>query len=362
MQDTIKIFFSEESNFNLLDISVNQQSVQYTKQDKSLVLTVDQHVGVNLLRIKLSAANESFEVVDVKINNVSLRMSLYLSYIDHNQRKYQPATSLTDVDQTWVLPFGSPVSFWLSLVTKKFKHSEFGKNLYERYNIYYPESRQVGSTFPKLIQDYFKYDFDFTVVDKATATWDDIPYLPLKVKLDTTEVYKEIMENLDYFYANKTPSGQMSYNTVDDPTVDPEHWAAWWFGRGSYYLDDVAKFPKFKKFLTDLNIKGTVATGAIVLTKPKSFVSPHVDDDFFHIANYDKISGCACIYIPISPAIGDANIKLAGVGTLPCEPLVFNNDRFVHGVYNDSSSLRVFMSMRVDPNLNSHLFDKETQL
>lgn len=362
MQDNIKIFFSAESDFTLLDISVNQQTIQYTKHGNCLELTVDQHVGVNLLRIQLLEAHEIFEVVDVKINNVSLRMSLYLSYIDCNQHKYQPATRLADINQTWVLPFGSPVSFWLSLVSKKFKHSEFGKNLYEQYNIYYPEPCHVSGTFPKLIQDYFNYDFDFTVVDKAKAGWDDIPYLPLKVNLDTTEVYKEILENLDYFYENKTPSGQMAYNTSDDPTVDPEHWAAWWFGRGSYYLDDVAKFPKFKKFLTDLDIKGTVATGAIVLTKPNSFVSPHVDDDFFHIANYDKISGCACIYIPISPVAGDANIKLAGVGILPCEPLVFNNDRFVHGVYNDSNSLRVFMSMRVDPNANSHLFDKTTQL
>lgn len=356
MQDIIKVYFNTELEFTDLLISVNKTAVNYQRSDDHLVVTVQQHLGVNILRIQLKESDQQFEVKNVKINDCSLRMCLYLSYTERHNQISQPDTVIKDTEQTWVLPYGSPISFWLSLVPKKFRNSEFGKNLYDKYLIYYPEPHSVPNSFPRLIQDYFNYDFDFTVVNRSTAQWADIPYLPLLVRPDPSKAYEEIIANLDFFYKNKTVAGQLKYNQADNTDLDPDHWAVWWFGRGKNYKDDLDELPEFRKFVTDLNIQGTMVTGFIAFTKPGSFASPHVDDIFLDREDYQKVSGCAQLYIPISPRCDDAEIKLAGVGILPHEPLVFNNDRFIHGVYNNSNKLRIFLSLRVDPNLNQHLF------
>lgn len=360
MIDNIKIFFNPDNHFTDLDITINKKSVEYVKHSNYLDVNINQHHGINILRIKLKSSNELFEITDVKVNDSGIRMGLYLSYVEDNGARLQPRTVLNTAEQTWVLPYGSPMSFWISLIHKKLGNNYFGKDFYKKYDIYYPEPIDVPGQYPQLIHDFFNYDFDFTVVDKTSAEWKDIPYLPLLKSVDTSKAFKEISDNIDYFFKNKYVSGQLAYNTLDDKDLDQDHWIIWWFGRTRDYTEDLTQFPKFKKFLQDLEIQGGTVKGFLAFTKPSSFASPHIDDMFLVHPEYVKISGCAQLYIPISPDVEHSDIKLAGVGVLPSGPIVFNNDRFVHGVYNNSDQMRIYLSLRVDPDANPHLFKKPT--
>ena len=142
---------ADDSDFKDLDIRVNEQQVEYNVSSNSVLICCDLDMGIHQLSLQLVNGTR-INIDDVQINSVGLRHTIYLGYVQTlSGDKLNPTTVLWDTSQKWILPFGNPVSYWISLTESKIQAGDWGKNLYEIYNIIYPRKIKIRSEFPQRI-------------------------------------------------------------------------------------------------------------------------------------------------------------------------------------------------------------------
>lgn len=350
-------FDAVNSKFDSLILTIDSNPVPYRIENNKIVINDNIEFGIHILRLQLTKDCNKLTITDVYVDGVGLRSSLYLSYLDTQGIKTQPATSLWTTDQVWVLPFGNPVSQWLTTVTNKIGLSKLGTDLYKLYNIYYPEPVVLPDSFPKLVRDFFYYDFDFTVVEKSNISSQTIPFYTIDA--DQTlmdEAYAEILENLDWFRERTYRPPQVDYNKKDTASLEDDHWAIFSYieknsETGQFEIQfDQAKFPALARLISSFKLTEQTR-GLIAITKPNSFAAPHMDPIRENAADDDW--GCCQIYIPL---IKDSMIKLAGVGVLPDQPMIINNVRYMHAIANNTQSLRVALTLKATTSKNRHIY------
>lgn len=339
-----------------LEIWLNDQKVNFTIQNKKIVADVH-FIGLAMLKIQ-SQNDSKIQFENVFVDDVSIRQFLFLSWVEKDHQKIQPCTELWEQNLTWYIPVSNPLSLLISVASEKFKKGDLGANLFEKYDIRYPESINVDSRYPKLVQDFYKYNFDFYVhkkIDKDTLyANNNVPYYVLNFKFDAQALYQELSSNHEYLVNEEfIKPFQLGYNQ-DDLGTNFDSKLNW---RTVYpyipkkdqtnSLDDFALDKNKLPLLFDLYQQlptDTIYHSFVSIMPPHSFIAPHID------ARKESLpQGCAQLYFALNPS-PDHFFKINSVGLVPLidQVVVVNNQHFTHAVVNQSSEPRYVIGCFAD--------------
>jgi hypothetical protein len=353
---TIHLFF-KESEFTTLNVCINNKGVEYTVQNNTIVIETDIEFGVHQLSVAIIQGHR-LDITDVHIDGASLRISIYLSYIDQGQQRMQPATVIWETDQIWRLPFGNPVSFWMELVYKKLNNGEFGKNLFDKYYIYYPDSIELDNTFPSVVRSFFKHNFDFVCLEKTTPM-SQLPYHPVNLVVNNEKKQLAISEincQKDWIQEQAHFIAQTQYNRTD-PNHDPsKEWIRIYLINGKTLVDP-KKFPAVYDLVDSMGLTD-IKIMYIGILPPGGYISPHKD----RVSSNPYENDLYCnLYIPLSWEQGNY-FKFSGTSIIhDSQPLIVNILDYVHSVVNTSNNeqnriiLGIRLSIKNNPNLISNV-------
>lgn len=340
-------------------IELNNQVTEFTLADNGIFINTDCEFGLHKLTIT-SLNDVRLEILQVFINGCSLRKMLYLGWIENSDhQKFQPGSVIWEANQTWHLPFGHPVSYWLELVESKFPNGMLGTNLYEKYWIYYPDRMIVDSDkFPKIIADFFLHNFNFVAIPKETAIAEQIPYVWYKKSIphDLLELAGcEVVKNVD---SGTTESyTQRRENQKEFGNKFNSNWNVTWLYKYGERLPLANDYPHVQAIIDLLDLDcWSVFIGKL---SPGDFIYPHVDDMNKSKPEYVNYQGCTQLYVPLVWPEGSF-IKFAGAGILPMnnELMVINNDTFTHSVVNTGNQPRYALGLRVHNKILNDCFVK----
>ena len=341
---TIKLFYT--SKYKLASdsfcILVNGKEVDYSIDQQTITLSVELDFGSHNLVILPQPHIGKFKIRfdNVQINSAALKHSLSLAY-SIRQGQMENTNMLSEYYPNWHLPFGNPVSWWLSETMNHFNTQYAGSNLTDNYQIFYPESTEIDQTFPTVVKDFFKYNFGFYSYDKKlnenplhqTA----VPFVRLpNLKYNEAQMLKEFTEHIHLF-----DQGEVNhyYNFYDADWNETLHKPFMVLRPIGDSLTEV--FPEFTRLLNSLLDDGIkISLSFIGVLPPGSFLPPHVDS-FYKPAEGYSHSGCCKIWIPIGWNPG-SYFKFDKIGLLPHEQgaHLINPHNFTHCTINQSSSPR----------------------
>jgi hypothetical protein len=250
---------------------------------------------------------------------------------------------LNDYHQNWNLPFGNPISWWLSECATKIPNNMYGQNLADTLEVHYPESIKVNDTYPALIQDFFNYNFGFYLYSKDLKNNPlnniKIPYVKIKLDYNEQELFQEFNKNIDVFNNNEYTPKQNTYNLKES---NLPMWEVYRTTLGPTQNYNPNIFPCYTKLLKFIESQGAViGLSFIALSKPGSFVAPHIDDYYNQVDFLPDQIGCCKIWVPIGWEDGNY-FKLNKVGLIPHNQgaYLFNANQFVHASVNQSNKHR----------------------
>ncbi len=361
MQSRLEIFYTAgKGDPSTVDICVNDQSVVYTVLSDRYVIECALVSGVHMLSIQLQQPGQ-IDILDVQLNGAGVRECLYLSYTQTPTERQQPCTALWDTDQTWYLPFGNPMSYWLDCVFARIPHHLIGQtNLYKHFDIWYATQKlQLPNSVTTVVQDFFKHDFGFTVLPKNKIDFAVHPIIPLNIDLSSTT---QIVEQFDQLALQpdqvKRYFTQDSYNKKENPNYDDllYYYVPFFYDSPAcpnYYPIPPDQMPALWDFVKQWDIKDIHRINIIVMP-PGGYSVPHrdvhVDTD---VRRYD---GCCQLYIPlVFPQ--DSYIKLSGVGLVDTtQANAINITEYTHCAVNNSDQIRTVLIIRCNIERNQHLF------
>ncbi len=349
----IEIFY-KESIFDELLIHVNYSIAEYTVFPDRVVVECKLDFGIHQLTVQL-AQGQRLNISDVRVNGASLRMMIYLSYIETSVgNKLQPATTLWENDQIWKLPFGNPVSFWQCLVYNKLSPGDFGTDLQERYHIYYPDSVDVDDKFPLIIQTFFKHNFDFACVKRNTPI-SQLPYYPIEIEMNhrlLNDAIAEIQLKHNWIVQNKHFVAQTVYNSAEFNQSPELDWIRLDLVLREKLVFARAEFPRLHDLIDSLGINDIKnifmgilpAGGCIAPHKDRTEKVPMYDNDkHFHV------------YVPLLWSPGNL-FKINGATILSDgKPYIINHMDYIHSLVNDSKQDRIILAIRAGVDANQHL-------
>ena len=338
-----------DSDFKDLDICINEQQVEYSVYNNSVLISCNLDMGIHQLSVQLINGTR-INIDDVRINSASLRHTIYLSYIQTaSGDKLNPSTVLWDNSQKWILPFGNPVSYWISLTTSKIQPGDWGKNLYEIYNIIYPSKIKIRSEFPQVVKDFFEHNFDFYC--KSAGSVNFLPQCKSNLDIsgyDIQALSDEIESNYQWFVENQRKVAQKYYNDREWPD-NYANWLSVTIYKDGKFVND--KLPLLQSFVKNLPINN-IQTVFVGILEPGAAVAPHCDKSPNHVPGKE---GCNRLYIPLKWSPKNY-LKFASGGLIDSAvPYIINNTDHVHALINASDQNRIILSIILDPEQNLHL-------
>jgi hypothetical protein len=340
----------------VLEICIDNKPIQYTISENKISADVD-FLGLAMLTVK-SLNDSKIKIANLYIDKVCIRQFLFLSWVEKDQQKIQPCTELWEPELTWNLPISNPLCLLINIANEKFETGDLGTNLYEKYDIFYPESIQVESYYPNIVKDFFKYNFDFYAhkripQDQLYANL-KTPYFCLDFEFDASGVHKELLDNYDYLLGEEfIKPFQLGYNQ-DDQGENFDSRANW---RTVYpYVPRPSRKNAIEDFALDKNklpllyqLYKSLPTDNIYhsyvsVMPPKSFIAPHID------IRKDLVPhGCTQMYFSLNPS-DDHFFKINSVGMVPLinKVVVINNQKYTHAVVNQSSEPRFVIGCFAD--------------
>lgn len=365
----LTLFFQTSCNIAVGDFNlfIDESPVQFEIVQNQLIVTTDLTVGVHLLKIR-SCSNKRIEFTDVQLDGASVRHSLYLSYLETNDKKIQPCTAFWETGQVWSLPFANPMSYWIQCVWNNLEVNIFGKDLQQEYNIFYPSKKiKLPGTFSTIVRDFFSYDFDFTVVPNRMTSLREHPIIPLNLDLtnagDLVREYESVKSLLAESNKIRKQFAQNQYNILEDRSWNPGGWYfVTFYGYNANkeahdYLISKDLVPLVWKQIQTWNIQDYV-TISIIGLEPGGYAAPHIDPSLFSQVNSYDYDGCCQLYIPLDVPV-DNYIKLAGAGLVDTShATAINITGYTHCAVNDSNRRRYVMAIRCNIEKNKHLIDR----
>jgi hypothetical protein len=342
-------FKSDDTDF-LSDIKINGITHQYQLVDNTINIPHTLNFGFHLLEISITSLSPTFnlEIVDAILDGVSVKQTLYTMFgLNSESKKYQTTIFNTQTEKLW-LPFINPIAYWIASCTDKIPPKCFASGLYERFDVYYPESIQVADHFPKTVKDFFLINLDFHLHEKTQDVYKNpkVPYVPISgIEYNESEVYKELINNLDYlkeharfplwnYYEKNETTSQILWSAIDLIVTTEEE-----YDLESKFKLDKNRVPQIYNLIKNLKLN-KIVHAFIGVMAPGRYASPHIDKYEGYDYIYEKFGGCSQIYIPINFKPGNL-FKLANVGLIPLDgPMLINNHNFVHSLINDSSEYR----------------------
>jgi len=340
--DKIIITFDAEDTPNF-DISLNSKPINFQIDSNNIIIDHSVLFGLNLLEITLLQGSEVI-LTDLTLNGVSNRQTLYLSYYENPDTS---STWITEQHPTLVVPFGNPMSWWLAECAKKIPNTYYGSNLYEKFDIFYGRSISIDETFPRLLQDFMKYNFGFHVNEKNNEILHNksLPWVKINLEYDEQRLLEEFLSNIELLENNYyTPKQNRYAKHKKDPDL-----ALWEVAMAIHSDQDksIIEFqeqdlPHFFKLIHQIESMGIEIIHAFIGTVyPNSYVAPHADDFYKNSSQYEGTPGCSQFFIPVGWK--DNNyFKFDNVGFLPYEQGAYlvNNSDFMHGSINNSDAVR----------------------
>lgn len=346
-------------------IKISGYDCTYRIDQNCVIVDCPVDLGIHILRVT-SKCNKHISIVNVIINDSTLRdRSFYFSYvIDSAGKRYQPRTDLLEKDSTWCLPFMNPLGNWIGVIGSKFfKHGEIGRDLSENYFIFYPESIELPSA-PPPIRDFFKYDFDFTVIPKTNELW-TFPYLKYKKKISKELIdnaYQELVNKIDQLDDMIVYNSTFKEDSQEFNVLEKEVWQR--IPLGSFDKSNpkdivkvpnpkqpLKKLPECRKLIEAID-ESDYMYSFIGILPPGAVGYPHIDDLYMGRSNSHEYQGCTQLYIPLNWPNG-CYVKLANAGILPLEngPVVWNPDMFTHSLTNLSDTTRYVLVIKASKNI-----------
>ncbi len=337
----LEIEFEEEITEDII-VCVDESIIDFQISYNKLVAELTLDIGIHLLSIKLKNSRK-VSIKDVLVNQTSVRQFLYLSWVEENKTKIQPCTDLWNSNQVWNIPISNPMSLLVSTAFEKFTDSDLGTNLYEKYDIYYPESVIINDSFPVLVKDFFKYNFDFHLHPKASVRNlfgnEQVPYFQFDYKYNEIEIYNELQNNIDYLLSYEKIPAQHRYNNSSDQkrwrTIFPYPYNNGVVQNVDDFILDKIKLPILYEFYKSLPIEN-IYLSFLGLLPAGGYIAPHKD-----FSNNDIPAGCRQLYFAVNGKSGNY-LKIHNVGLVPyCDrPTVLNNQSFTHSLVNQSNEPR----------------------
>lgn len=334
-----------------IDITIDNKSV--TWQAHNRLITIDNIVsGFHQLKIT-NLVEQRINVKKVVIDQCDLEKLLYLSWgtTVHGQI-FQPNTELWELGMTWTLPFGCPVSNWIDVVGKQIRNNLYGQNLYQHYHLYYPDSIDIDCTsIPTLVKDFYRYNFNFTAIDKNNIDLTKVPYIKYEKKIPENLLQNIIVD--------------IHKNITIDEVSALSNWKVWWLLKHNVNdmtvtVSDLDSYPSIQELINYLNLDALHCF--LGYLPPGTSIRPHIDDLNTHLQeHYPNYQGCTQLYIPLEWPLG-SSIKFAGVGLVPINkncPYVINTDYLTHAAVNTSDQGRWVLAIRCHQNIiKDCVFDK----
>jgi hypothetical protein len=332
-----------------VSIEIDNTAVDYNLTDSNITFDWEPDFGIHFLKIH-NQNPATLKIVDLFYNSDSLRHLLYLAYLNKDGEK---------VDSTWVkqddgaltIPIGYPLGWWYSICSRKFNNGDIGNDLYKKYQVFYPESIEIPKSYSTFMQEFFKYDFDFTVIPKEDITNPlhslTVPYVAVDLEYDEELLFKEFDSKQDLLFNGNYSPDQKKYNAqwklsmCVHMSLENQTNVNGWKETFIYEPDD---FPLLYRLLDQISNLGDVHIyhcfiGAV---DPGTRVDPHKDDINHSAAElgYD-VTGLCQMFIPIGWKEGNY-YKFGSVGLIDYShgPTISNNANYIHASINESSSTR----------------------
>ena len=320
-----------------VDVLVNNQSVEW--QSNNQYITVSNLVsGLHQLKI-INLVDQRINVKQVLVDGCNLEKLLYLSWATTaNGQRVQPNTELWESSMTWTLPVGCPLSNWIDVVGKQIRNNLYGQDLNNYYYLYYPNSIEITHpTVSPLVKDFYKYNYNFTAIDKHNVDLTQVPYMKYN-----REIPSALLENIVQDLHNNI--------TVDEVSAS-SNWKVWWLLKHNVQdmavtISELDRYPSIKQLLAHLKLDALHCF--LGYLPPGAAIHPHIDDVNVHLQeNYPSYQGCTQLYIPLEWPEG-SSIKFAGAGTVPMHqgPHVINADYLTHSAVNTGDQGRWVLAIR----------------
>jgi hypothetical protein len=333
-----------------LKIIINDSPVDFEIINSHIKILWYKQFGIHQLKL-VSQHNKRFGIKSVIVDCCDLRKLLHLSWVNDNQgNQLQPATDLWEQGQQWILPFGYPLSNWLTVNENKFRNGVYGNNLLENLWQWHPTGIALPDSFPQIIRDFFQFDFNYTTVDKNNFSLVDIPYMrytPEISKILIDRATEEITHNLNCMIEEGNDYGSFIKNQEEFDLANDDVWKILWLLRSGGPRKFTKEFSAVWELVDSLNVD--FITVFIGMLPPGGFIYPHVDDVNLNNPTYTQYQGCTQIYIPLKWPNGNY-IKFANAGTIGPEygPVVVNNQCFTHSAVNNSAEHRYVLAVRAN--------------
>ena len=302
--------------FNLTDLDKKMITVK-NNQEMSMV------PGWYLLSLEYTG--QKINIKDVKINDCSLKETLYISTFttyDHMDTHYSTALWEPGVWQLWV---HTNVGYYKASIMSQIRNGDYGKNLNETYSHTVDWNTRIDDKWPEDIKSFFAHGYGPRWWHKK---YNDMPYKILEpIKYDKEKLYKEI---------ERMPKGIEKSNGWQEKTFkDSPTWPPFDLGEtGFHELDSIAKAVGFTKVL---NV-------AWLTMAPRSSIHLHIDDEYI-----DKVTDaaqekfyhdCTIFYMTLVDPKGFI-FKIEQAGLIPTDkPLMLNASKYPHSLINDSDITR----------------------
>jgi hypothetical protein len=347
----LKLTYTTTTDSFKLKVFLDSKPIEFIQTDNCIEIPCDLTQGFHLLTVQLIKYGVGDLVIfkSAELDGVDFKHTFYTMFANPSMVQ---TTCLSSEYKILSLPFMNPLAWWFSSCAIKIPSKYYSGGLYEELSVYYPQSIDPGSDYPKVIRDYFKENMDFYVHPKYTVDQsyfrNDVPYVLIgdRISYDETALFKEFTNNLEFLIGNsadylkkdsKQSSGSQGTCLVTVVNVRTDG--------SDYDLDrsfhfNKKQFPALYEFFKQLPIKDVVHAFVGILA-PKQSIQPHVDSYVGFESVLENYQGCNKLYIPINFKPGNY-FKIANVGNIPTDqgPVLVNTQHFVHGLFNDSAEYR----------------------
>lgn len=276
MQDSIVMLCSGHESEKDLNITLDGKPIDYNLDPAGI--SINPGISTGLHEIRLTGVKNRLVINKILVQGADLRKLLYFSHCrDTSGATWSPCTELWKQDMTWILRFGAPVSYWISLTDRKIKNGSWGQDLDASYDIWWPKSLELTQEFPGVICDFFKYNFDFTAIDKSLGINPTAPYYLYTKSIDPRVLEgmaQEVHQNLEWLMDNSESYAQHQENTVEFGQQHAKNpWSRFYLLRpdslGEPIKKNTPRLPNIQKFLDTLPYNPIIAFVAILA--PRSF-------------------------------------------------------------------------------------------
>ena len=345
MITNIKIYFKTQAEVdqNTFSLVINNDQQQYSVVDSVIVINAELTFGLHtlVLRHKNTSKNFNLEFTSVIVNGADIRQTIYLSYTWFGDQR-KNTTVMDEQCQSWYLPFGNPVSWWLTECARNIKSGHYGNNLEDNATVCYPEVTILNDRYPTVVRDFFRYNFGFHTNSNVYPFHDDtIPYVRLpNLKYNESALFDELMDSQHLFLNSKYTPSQNNYKLDDGKSEKSVPWKIIRSSLGSER--DEQPFPNFNKLVNQIEADGVeIGVSFLAALYPESYVVPHLDD-YYNMADFlSDQTGCCKIWIPIGWKPGNY-FKFDRVGLIDYTKgaHLINSNNFMHSSVNDSDTVR----------------------